>query len=104
MLPANTRLGSPTGGGNFYIFKNSTPEERKAAVKFVQWMTTAERAAQWGIDTGYVAVRPDAWKTERMLAIGLPLKCTMNSYPASASERTQSFISFSKLSRIGTSR
>ena len=66
MLPANTRLGSPTGGGNFYIFKNSTPEERKAAVKFVQWMTTAERAAQWGIDTGYVAVRPDAWKTERM--------------------------------------
>lgn len=67
MLPANTRLGSPTGGGNFYIFKNSTPEERKAAVKFVQWMTTAERAAQWGIDTGYVAVRPmpgrpNAWK------------------------------------------
>ena len=66
MLPANARLGSPTGGGNFYIFKNSTPEERKAAVKFVQWMTTAERAAQWGIDTGYVAVRPDAWKTARM--------------------------------------
>lgn len=66
MLPANARLGSPTGGGNFYIFKNSSPEERKAAVKFVQWMTTAERAAQWGIDTGYVAVRPDAWKTARM--------------------------------------
>lgn len=21
---------------------------------------------QWGIDTGYVAVRPDAWKTARM--------------------------------------
>lgn len=66
MLPANVRPGSPTGGGNFYIFKKTTPEQRKAAVTFVQWMTTAERAAQWGIDTGYVAVRPDAWQTTRM--------------------------------------
>ncbi len=66
MLPANVRPGSPTGGGNFYIFKKTTPEQRKAAVTFVQWMTTAERAAQWGIDTGYVAVRPDAWQTKRM--------------------------------------
>ncbi len=66
MLPANTQLGSPTGGGNFYIFKNSTPEERTAAAKFAKWMTETERAAQWGIDTGYVAVRPDAWETARM--------------------------------------
>ncbi len=66
MLPANARFGSPTGGGNFYIFKKTTPEQRKAAATFVQWMTTAERAAQWGIDTGYVAVRPDAWQTKRM--------------------------------------
>ena len=66
MLPANTQLGSPTGGGNFYIFKNSSEAERKAATTFVRWMTQTERAAQWGIDTGYVAVRPDAWKTERM--------------------------------------
>ncbi|MBI4803733.1 MAG: ABC transporter substrate-binding protein [Desulfovibrio sp.] len=66
MLPANKRPGSPTGGGNFYIFKKTTPAERKAAVEFVKWMTTAERAAQWCIDTGYVAVRPDAWETTRM--------------------------------------
>ncbi|GFK93443.1 sn-glycerol-3-phosphate-binding periplasmic protein UgpB [Fundidesulfovibrio magnetotacticus] len=66
MLPANKRPGSPTGGGNFYIFKKATPAERKAAVQFVKWMTTAERAAQWGIDTGYVAVRPDAWETKLM--------------------------------------
>ncbi len=66
MLPANERLGSPTGGGNFYIFKKGTPEERLAAAKFAKWMTEKERAAQWGIDTGYVAVRPDAWETERM--------------------------------------
>ncbi|MGJ3522332.1 ABC transporter substrate-binding protein [Nitratidesulfovibrio sp. D1] len=66
MLPASARPGSPTGGGNFYIFKKATPAERKAAVTFVQWMTSAERAAQWGIDTGYVAVRPDAWETPAM--------------------------------------
>lgn len=66
MLPANARPGSPTGGGNFYIFKKTSPAERKAAVTFVQWMTSAERAAQWGIDTGYVAVRPDAWQTQTM--------------------------------------
>jgi sn-glycerol 3-phosphate transport system substrate-binding protein len=66
MLPAKVRRGSPTGGGNFYIFKKATPEQQDAAYKLVKWMTTPERAAQWGIDTGYVAVRADAWQTPRM--------------------------------------
>ena len=57
MLPAHKRRGSPTGGGNFYIFKKATPGEQEAAFKFIKWMTTPERAAQWSIDTGYVAVR-----------------------------------------------
>ena len=57
MLPAGKRRGCPTGGGNFYIFKKATPAQQEAAFKFVKWMTTPERAAQWGIDTGYVAVR-----------------------------------------------
>ena len=66
MLPASKQRGSPTGGGNFYIFKTSTPAQRDAAFKFVKWVTTPERAAQWGIDTGYVAVRADAWDTPVM--------------------------------------
>jgi len=66
MLPASKRRGSPTGGGNFYIFKKAPKEQQEAAVKFAKWMTTPERAAQWGIDTGYVAVREDAWKTPKM--------------------------------------
>lgn len=82
MLPANTRPGSPTGGGNFYIFKKSTPAERQAAVTFVKWMTSAERAAQWGIDTGYVAVRPDAWETKAM-------KDYVASFPYAAIARDQ---------------
>ncbi|MEG6504864.1 ABC transporter substrate-binding protein [Nitratidesulfovibrio sp. 1201_IL3209] len=82
MLPASERPGSPTGGGNFYIFKKATPAERKAAVTFVQWMTSAERAAQWGIDTGYVAVRPDAWETPAM-------KDYVSTFPVAAVARDQ---------------
>lgn len=66
MLPAKERRGSPTGGGNFYVFKNATPEQQKAAVKFIQWMTTPERAAEWSIKTGYAAVSPAAYKTPTM--------------------------------------
>jgi sn-glycerol 3-phosphate transport system substrate-binding protein len=66
MLPAGKQRGSPTGGGNFYLFKKSTPAQREAAFKFIRWVTTPQRAAQWGIDTGYVAVRPDAWETPAM--------------------------------------
>jgi sn-glycerol 3-phosphate transport system substrate-binding protein len=66
MLPAGKRRGTPTGGGNFYIFKKASREQQQAAVKFIQWVTSSERAAQWGIHTGYVAVRPDAWETPTM--------------------------------------
>ncbi|HSC23553.1 MAG TPA: ABC transporter substrate-binding protein [Casimicrobiaceae bacterium] len=66
MLPANKQPGSPTGGGNFYIFKKSSPAQREAAFKFIKWVTAPERAAQWGIDTGYVAVTPAAWNTDVM--------------------------------------
>ena len=66
MLPAHQGRGSPTGGGNFYFFKKMSDDERAAAFKFVKWMTTPERAADWGIQTGYVAVRPDAWDTDAM--------------------------------------
>lgn len=66
MLAAGKRRGSPTGGGNFYIFKKSTPAQREAAFRFIKWATTPQRAAQWGIDTGYVAVRADAFDTPVM--------------------------------------
>ena len=45
-------------------------------------MTTPERAAQWGIDTGYVAVRPDAWETPTM-------KKYVAGFPAAAVARDQ---------------
>ena len=82
MLPAGKHRGSPTGGGNFYLFKKTTPAQRDAVVKFVKWMTTPERAAQWGIDTGYVAVRADAWQTPVM-------KKYVDGFPAAAVARDQ---------------
>lgn len=63
MLPANERRGSPTGGGNFFIFKDVPEVEQKAAYEFAKWLTQPERAAQWSIDTGYVAVSPAAYET-----------------------------------------
>jgi sn-glycerol 3-phosphate transport system substrate-binding protein len=66
MLPAGKRRGTPTGGGNFYVFKKTSRAQQEAAMRFAQWMTSPERAAQWGIETGYVAVRPDAWETPAM--------------------------------------
>jgi len=66
MLPAKAHFGAPTGGGNFYIFKNTSKEKQEAAFRFVKWMTTPERAAQWSIATGYVATSPAAFQTEAM--------------------------------------
>ncbi len=66
MLPEKKRRGSPTGGGNFYVFNKTSPEERQAAMKFVRWATAPQRAAQWSIATGYVAVTPAAWETDEM--------------------------------------
>ena len=91
MLPANKRRGSPTGGGNFHIFKKSTPAQQQAAFKFIKWITTPARAAQWGIDTGYVAVRADAWDTPAM-------KKYVEGFPAAAVARDQLQFSVAELS------
>jgi sn-glycerol 3-phosphate transport system substrate-binding protein len=66
MLPAHKRRGSPTGGGNFYISKKASPAQQQAAFDFIKWVTAPERAAQWSIDTGYVAVTPAAYQTPAM--------------------------------------
>jgi sn-glycerol 3-phosphate transport system substrate-binding protein len=67
-LPGNVRLGSPTGGGNFYLFKDTTDEEKAAAMKLIQFMTSPEQAAAWSIATGYMGVSPAAYETEALKA------------------------------------
>ncbi len=66
LLPGNERFGAPTGGGNFYLFRESTDEQKQAAFQFVKWITSPEQAAKWSIATGYVAPSPAAWETVEM--------------------------------------
>ncbi|MBT3803682.1 MAG: ABC transporter substrate-binding protein [Deltaproteobacteria bacterium] len=82
MLPAKKERGTPTGGGNFYIFKDSSPEERAAALKFIKWMTQPARTAQWSIGTGYLGTRADAYETDE-------LKSYVKGFPAAAIARDQ---------------
>ena len=66
MLPMKTQRGSPTGGGNFYIFEDTSEEEQRAAMTFIRWMTAPERAAAWSIETGYMGVSPAAYETDAL--------------------------------------
>jgi len=91
MLPAIKHPGSPTGGGNFYLFNKTSPEQQKAALKFVRWSTEPQRAAQWSIATGYVATRPDAWETPEM-------KKYLQDVPAAGVARDQLQYSVAELS------
>ncbi len=82
MLPKNKEFGSPTGGGNFYLFKKSTPEERQAALKLVKFMTSPEQAAKWSISTGYMGVSPASYDTPE-------LKAYVKEFPPAAVARDQ---------------
>ena len=63
MLPASKRRGTPTGGGNFYIFKKTSTEERSAAMKLIKFMTSPAQSAKWSMQTGYMGVSPAAYQT-----------------------------------------
>lgn len=82
MLPAGKQRGTPTGGGNFYVLNKTTPAERDAAVKFMKWATTPERATRWAIATGYVSVTPASWETDAM-------KKYLSEFPAPTVARDQ---------------
>jgi len=91
MLPAGKRRGSPTGGGNFHISSKASKAEQEAAFKFIQWCTSPERAAQWCVDTGYVAVRPDSFETPA-------LKKYVEEFPQAAVARDQLEFAVAELS------
>ena len=97
MLPASKRRGTPTGGGNFYIFKQTTPEERKAALTLIKWMTQPERTAEWSIRTGYLGTRPDAYETAK-------LKSYVAGFPPAAVARDQLKFATPELSTYQTGR
>lgn len=69
-LPAHEQPGSPTGGGNFYLFKNASDDERAAALELIKYMTAPERAAEWSVATGYVGTSPAAYDTPALKTYG----------------------------------
>lgn len=59
--PKDKQFGTPTGGGNLYIFQKISTQNQEAAWKFVTYMSSPETLAKWSIDTGYVAPRKSCY-------------------------------------------
>ena len=97
MLPASKGRGTPTGGGNFYIFKKSSPAERKASMKLIRFLTQPQRTAEWSMKTGYIGTRPDAYETDA-------LKKYVASFPPAAVARDQLKFATAELSTYQTGR
>ena len=97
MLPGQERLGSPTGGGNFYLFKDSTDEEKAAALKLIQFMTQPEKAAEWSIATGYMGVSPAAYETQA-------LRDYADAFPPALVARDQLEVAVAEFSTFETAR
>ncbi len=97
MLPANKRRGTPTGGGNFYIFKKTSPEERSAAMKLIKFMTSPEQSASWSMQTGYMGISQAAYDTSE-------LQDYVKGFPYAAVARDQLNYATAELSTYETGR
>ena len=66
-----TGYGSPTGGGNLYIFDDGSKSEAEldAIWKWVTFLSSPEVQADWGATTGYIASNATAWETEPLASL-----------------------------------
>ena len=66
-----TGYGSPTGGGNLYIFDDGSKSEAEldAIWKWVMFLASPEIQADWGATTGYIASNATAWDTEPLASL-----------------------------------
>ena len=97
MLPGNKRRGTPTGGGNFYIFKKTSPAERAASMKLIKFMTSPERSGEWSMKTGYMGVSQAAYDTPK-------LKEYVKGFPYAAVARDQLNFATAELATYQTGR
>ena len=97
MLPESKRRGTPTGGGNFYIFKQSSDEEKKASMRLIKFMTSPEQAAHWSMATGYMGVSPSSYQTEA-------LRNYVKDFPPAVVARDQLNYATAELSTFQTGR
>lgn len=68
-----TGYGSPTGGGNLYIFDDGSKSqaELEAIWSWVQFLSSPEIQADWGATTGYIAANATAWETEPLASLAM---------------------------------
>lgn len=97
MLPKRKMRGTPTGGGNFYIFKKTTQKQREASLKFIKFMTSPENSAKWSMKTGYIGISKDAYKTDA-------LKKYVHSFPAAKVAKEQLEFATAEFSTYQTGR
>lgn len=62
-FPGHPSPASVLGGGNLYVFKNASPEQKAAAFKLIKFLTSDEVLADWAVQTGYVAPRDGSWNS-----------------------------------------
>ncbi|WP_158747115.1 ABC transporter substrate-binding protein [Acidisphaera sp. L21] len=79
-VPGKDSPHTVVGGGNLYFFKHASAAERTASLRFAQWISAPERAADWSIKTGYIASSPAAYDTPA-------LKQYVAGFPAAAVAR-----------------
>ncbi len=63
MLPGNEELSTGLGTNHYYLFDNGDKVEEEA-LKFMEYMTTGEKNAEWVINAGYLPVSNEAKDSE----------------------------------------
>lgn len=79
-----TGYGTPTGGGNLYMFNDGSKSntELQAAWDWIEFLSSPEIQSDWGAATGYIAARQSAWEID-------PLASLVQEYPQYAVARDQ---------------
>ena len=70
-----TGYGTPTGGGNVYMFDSPdhphTQAQLDAMWQWTQYLASPEIQSDWGAATGYVAARPSAWDLDPLKSLAV---------------------------------
>lgn len=81
-VPAGAVQASVVQGTDLAIFSQASPEEQRAAWRFIKWLTSPEVNARFAVATGYLPVRRSAVQT-----------ATYQAHVASAPDKYQAGIS-----------
>lgn len=68
-MPCNKECYVSIGGANFSLLKTGTPEEQKAAWKFLSYMSSTDALAQFAASSGYMAARRSSVQSKRMRSV-----------------------------------